>query len=51
MIPSEIIEKKRDGKHLNSNEINWFVDNIVKNKIDRSQLSALLMAIYFQGLI
>tara|TARA_B100000424_G_scaffold2281_1_gene1737 strand:+ start:1617 stop:2906 length:1290 start_codon:yes stop_codon:yes gene_type:complete len=50
MIPAEIIEKKRDGKHLNSNEINWFVDNIVKNKIDRSQLSALLMAIYFQGM-
>ena len=50
MIPAEIIEKKRDGKHLNSNEINWFVDNIVKNKIDKSQLSALLMAIYFQGM-
>ena len=31
MIPAEIIEKKRDGKHLNSNEIKWFIDNIVKN--------------------
>ena len=50
MIPAEIIEKKRDGKNLKSNEIKWFIDNIVKNKIDTSQLSALLMAIYFQGM-
>ena len=50
MIPAEIIEKKRDGKHLNSNEIKWFIDNIVNNKIDSSQLSALLMAIFFQGM-
>ncbi len=50
MIPAEIIEKKRDGKNLNPNEIKWFIDNIVKNKIDTSQLSALLMAIYFQGM-
>ena len=50
MIPAEIIEKKRDGKNLKPNEIKWFIDNIVKNKIDISQLSALLMAIYFQGM-
>ena len=50
MIPAEIIEKKRDGKHLNPNEIKWFIDNIVNNNIDSSQLSALLMAIYFQGM-
>ena len=50
MIPAEIIEKKRDGKHLNPKEIKWFIDNIVNNNIDSSQLSALLMAIYFQGM-
>ena len=50
MIPAEIIEKKRDGKHLNSREIKWFIDNVVNNKIDTSQLSALLMAIYFRGM-
>ena len=32
MIPAEIIEKKRDGKNLKSNEIKWFIDNIVKIK-------------------
>ena len=50
MIPAEIIEKKRDGKNLKPNEIKWFIDNTVKNNIDKSQLSALLMAIYFQGM-
>ena len=50
MIPAKIIEKKRDGKHLNPNEIKWFINNTVKNNIDRSQLSALLMAIYFRGM-
>ena len=50
MIPSEIIEKKRDGKNLSQNEIKWFIEGLVNNKIDVSQLSALLMAIYFRGM-
>ena len=50
MIPSEIIEKKRDGINLSKKEIKWFIDSLVKNKIDSSQLSALLMSIYFQGM-
>jgi len=50
MIPSEIIEKKRDGKNLSPNEIKWFIESLVNNRIDNSQLSALLMAIYFRGL-
>ena len=50
MIPAEIIEKKRDGKSLKPNEIKWFIENTINNVIDRSQLSALLMAIYFQGM-
>ena len=44
------MEKKRDGKNLDPSEIKWFINNIVKNNIDKSQLSALLMAIYFQGM-
>ena len=50
MIPSEIIEKKRDGKNLSQNEIKWFIEGLVNNRIDNSQLSALLMAIYFRGM-
>ena len=41
MIPSEIIEKKRDGKNLSQNEIKWFIECLVNNRIDNSQLSAL----------
>ena len=50
MIPSEIIEKKRDGIALNKKEVKWFIENLLNNKIDTSQLSALLMSIYFQGM-
>jgi len=50
MIPSEIIEKKRDGISLSNKEIKWFINNLVNNKIDTSQLSALLMSIYFHGM-
>ena len=50
MIPSEIIEKKRDGINLSNKEIKWFIDSLMNNKIDTSQLSALLMSIYFQGM-
>ena len=48
MIPSEIIEKKRDGINLNKKEIKWFINSLVNNKIDTSQLSALLMTIIFK---
>ena len=50
MIPAEIIEKKRDGYELTAQEINWFIDSVIKNKIDDSQLSSLLMSIYFRGM-
>ncbi|MEN3043775.1 MAG: thymidine phosphorylase [Candidatus Hydrothermales bacterium] len=45
-----IIEKKRDGKILNKEEIEFFVEGVIKGKIPDYQISALLMAIFFQGL-
>ena len=50
MIPAKLIEKKRDGFELSEKEIEWFVAGTVKNKIDDCQLSAMLMAIYFNGM-
>ena len=50
MIPAELIEKKRDGIELTSQEIDWFISNVMNEKIDDSQLSALLMSIYFNGM-
>ena len=50
MIPAELIEKKRDGIELNFEEIDWFIHNVMNEKIDDCQLSALLMSIYFNGM-
>lgn len=46
----EIIEKKRDKKPLSSDEINYFVENVTNDKIPDYQISALLMAIYLNGM-
>ena len=46
----DIIEKKRDGFELTEEELFFFIDNYVKDKIPSYQVSALLMAIYFKGM-
>ena len=50
MIPAELIEKKRDGIELTSEELDWFISEVINEKIDDCQLSALLMSIYFNGM-
>lgn len=44
----DLIKKKRDGKELTKEEIKFFVDGYVKDQIPDYQVSALMMAIYFQ---
>jgi len=44
----DLIEKKRDGFELTSEEIQFFVDGYTKGVIPDYQMSALLMAIFFQ---
>lgn len=46
----DIIKKKRDKKELSKEEIRFFIDGIVKGEIPDYQTSALLMAIYFNGM-
>ncbi len=46
----DIITKKRDGHSLTKQEINFVIENYVNNNIPDYQMSALLMAIYFQKL-
>ncbi|QKY69248.1 pyrimidine-nucleoside phosphorylase [Lentibacillus sp. CBA3610] len=46
----DIIEKKRDGKNLSSEEISFFVNGYTKGDIPDYQVSALLMAIFFQDM-
>lgn len=44
----DIIEKKRNGFTLTKEEIDFFINGYVNNIIPDYQVSALLMAIYFQ---
>lgn len=46
----DIIEKKRDGLALSQEEIQFWIDEYVKDNIPDYQVSALCMAIYFQGM-
>ena len=50
MIPAKLIEKKREGKPLSKNEIFSFINAFSEQKIEDSQMSAMLMSIYFNGM-
>ncbi|RKX76644.1 MAG: pyrimidine-nucleoside phosphorylase [Spirochaetes bacterium] len=47
---TDIIYKKRSGKALSPEEIEFFIRGYVKDEIPDYQISALLMAIWFQGM-
>ena len=46
----EIIAKKRDGKILKKEEIEYFIEEYTKDNIKDYQASALIMAIYINGM-
>ena len=46
----DIIEKKKHQEALSKEEIDFFIDGYVKKEIPDYQVSALLMAIYFNGM-
>jgi pyrimidine-nucleoside phosphorylase len=46
----DIIAKKKYGLELSTDEINFAIDGYVKGEIPDYQMSALMMAIFFQGM-
>jgi pyrimidine-nucleoside phosphorylase len=50
MTAREIIQKKRDGKTLTASEIGFFIHAYLRGEIADYQMSALLMAVYFQSM-
>ncbi|MBX3033605.1 MAG: thymidine phosphorylase [Bdellovibrionaceae bacterium] len=49
-LPVEVIKKKRGGAELTDAEIERFIDGYTRGSIPDYQMSALLMAIFFQGM-
>ena len=46
----DLIEKKKNGYALTSEEINWMIDGYTKEDLPDYQMSAMLMAICFRGM-
>ena len=46
----ELIENKREGKRLKPSEVRSLFQEVLAAQIPEYQMSALLMAIYFQGM-
>jgi pyrimidine-nucleoside phosphorylase len=50
MNPVQLIKKKRDGGSLTNEELKFMVDGFTSGEIPDYQMSAFLMATYFQGM-
>jgi pyrimidine-nucleoside phosphorylase len=46
----DIIDRKKKGLPLKTDQINWVIENLVKGDLPDYQMSALLMAIFLQGM-
>ncbi len=46
----DLIEKKKQNKALSKEEIQWFIEHYINGDIPDYQVSAFMMAIYFNGM-
>ncbi|HEY3444612.1 MAG TPA: thymidine phosphorylase [Paludibaculum sp.] len=46
----DLIQRKRNGEELSSEEITWLVNGYTKGEIPDYQVSAFLMAVYYQNM-
>jgi len=50
MDAQQIITAKRDGDPLKEEQLSWLIDAYVRGSVPDYQMSAFLMAVYFQGM-
>lgn len=50
MNPVEIIQRKKRGESLSKQELQQFISGYLSGSVEEYQLSAFLMAVYFQGM-
>lgn len=50
MRMNELIEKKRDGEELTTDEIRWMIEGYTRGSIPDYQMSAMCMAIFFRDM-
>ena len=50
MVMYDLIEKKKKGLALDKEEIEYVVNGYTKGEIPDYQMSAFLMAVWFQGM-
>ncbi|MCC6857012.1 MAG: thymidine phosphorylase [Bryobacterales bacterium] len=50
MRTADLIQKKRDGGELNSDEIKFLIEGYTKGEVPDYQISAFLMAVFFAGM-
>src|SRR5947209_1260265 len=46
----DLITAKRDGRELTSEELSWLIQGMTSGQVPDYQMSAWLMAVYFQGM-
>ena len=46
----DLIDKKKRGKNLSKKEIDFLLDGYIQGKVEDYQMSAFLMAVYFNGM-